>query len=988
MNKKIIASLLTLGLVISPVSGAMTESYATEQATEKSDVEKALIKIGIIKDYAKYYQTIKDSNEYRLADEKAKTQYDKAVADASAYAENTEVSLEDLDNHIKNIEDGLANLVSNAGANQKNLKINILVARKLLANNDTKKDLDEYKQVDEKIANAIEILKKDKIGNSDYDKLLKANNELAESYLKAKEKFEDKSIYQNPTDEELSKLDEELNKDGKISINFDKLLEDRQALIDNNESFKITEAYVNASPEKKEAYDKAFTDLNGISDLSESLENYNNISEKLRKLAQARYDIEGKDLGLNTIKVAPSVDDKAKEIEKEIQNLRAYINDIANVNKILNNDKFKDEDLKKAYNETFKKALDVVLGKENLKDLKEYQELSAKLKKLTEDIKGKKITADPAKPTEKTKFDKLMDDLEKALKFELGSEFKAGSEEAQKKLKDAIKVANDLVEKGSSLVTDKEAEDASKAIKEALAGFDNFTDLEKAKKALQALLDMTKAIKIDQIYDTNDQKEAKEAYQKARENAFKLANDKNASLEDMNKAYKEFLASINKLAEFLTGRLQKLVDDDINFRESEKYKAAEKNSDKEEAINNYKKLIEDAQAELKKDGPDANVLNNLYKKLSNARDEINDKMSAQARKLSDAIVESNTFLESEKYKKAAISSDKTIKDAAENYKALIEAAKVLKKAGKLDSKEAKEILDAIKDARDFIEGKISEKKYLSNKYYYILKAVKDYKNGEEYKNLPQALRDKLDKALALYETSSDENAVFSALDAVWQEKEIQAIIKKIELEKNPNTTRDKLLEDLNTLINEDKKLKEGSFKYKKAQKVLRDAYDLALKEARDFIGKNENPSEEEVRAVYKKLLDAKNALDGDKFDELIHALAAKFKTEQMKIANPADRKAIAEKINALSGENMTMDDALRVEKELNALINQKIVATTQTLVPQGQVPTTTRPVSTITNPGSIVKTGINGIGKVAVVLVAALGIFKLLSKKGDKNENN
>ena len=103
----------------------------------------------------------------------------------------------------------------------------------------------------------------------------------------------------------------------------------------------------------------------------------------------------------------------------------------------------------------------------------------------------------------------------------------------------------------------------------------------------------------------------------------------------------------------------------------------------------------------------------------------------------------------------------------------------------------------------------------------------------------------------------------------------------------------------------------------------------------------------------------------------------------MKIANPADRQAIADKINSLAGENMTMDDALRVEKELNDLINPKFAAT-QTLVPQGGVPTTTRPVSTVTNPGSIVKTGINGIAKVAVVLVAALGIFILTSKKGDK----
>lgn len=302
------------------------------------------------------------------------------------------------------------------------------------------------------------------------------------------------------------------------------------------------------------------------------------------------------------------------------------------------------------------------------------------------------------------------------------------------------------------------------------------------------------------------------------ERAAKLADDKKASLEDLDKAYKDFNESVVKLAEFLTSRLQKLVDDDKTFRDSDKYKDAEKDSKKEEAIKNYKKLVEDGEKELKKAAPDANILNVIYKKLADARAEIKGEMTSQARKLSYAIYDSYLFLETEDYKKVAVSSNENIKDAAKNYKELVEAAKALKEAGKLDSQEAKDLLDSINNAKDFMDGKISKEKYLSNKYYYILKAVREYKNKEEYNKLPQALRQKLDDALKLYETSSDEKAVFSALDAVWQEKEIQEIIKKIEWEKNPNKTRDKLLEDLNNLIAEDKKLKEGSFKYKKAQK--------------------------------------------------------------------------------------------------------------------------------------------------------------------------
>ena len=983
MNKKLIASLLTLGLVLSPVSGAMSESYATEVSSEERNKEMALEKIGIIKNYLNYYQANKDSNDYRLANDASRAKLDKAAIDAAEYSKKNEVTLAELDKHISSIENAIAELASNASDNQKSLKINIIISNKLLANNDTKKETDEYKLVSEKIANAMAVLKKDNIDKSDFKKLITANSELVDAFSKAIKKFEDKNKYDIPKDEEISKLDEELNKEVEVNVDFKKLLEDRQALIKKDGNFKLTTEYIGASQEKKDAYEKAFEELNSITDLSENLENYKMISEKVRNLVKAIQDIDGKDHNLD-----------AKEIENEIRILKSYINDKGNINKIFSNPGFKDDALKKSYNEAFTKALNVVLGKEKLKDLEEYQDLSAKLKKLTDEIKkskGETKEEEKAVPKEENKkFDKLKSSIEKGNKFFYSDAYDKADKDKRDKFLKALVEAEALKKKydeNPALVKDEEIEKATKALDDALAGFDKFSDKDKARDAIKGLLGLTKGIKIEQIYDTKDTKEAKEAYTKAREKAAKLADDKKASLEDLDKAYKDFNESVVKLAEFLTSRLQKLVDDDKTFRDSDKYKDAEKDSKKEEAIKNYKKLVEDGEKELKKAAPDANILNVLYKKLADARAEIKDEMTSQARKLSYAIYDSYLFLETEDYKKAAVSSNENIKDAAKNYKELVEAAKALKEAGKLDSQEAKDLLDSINNAKDFMDGKISKEKYLSNKYYYILKAVREYKNGEEYKKLPQALRKKLDDALKLYETSSDEKAVFSALDAVWQEKEIQEIIKKIEWEKNPNKTRDKLLEDLNNLIAEDKKLKEGSFKYKKAQKALRDAYDLALSEAKDFINKNDKPTEEQVRAVYNKLLNAKNALDGDKFDKLIHDLAARFKKDQMKIANPADRKAIADKINGLSGENMTMDDALRVEKELNDLINPKFAAT-QTLVPQSQVPTTSRPISTVTNPGSIVKTGINGIAKVAVVLVAALGIFILTSKKGDKNENN
>lgn len=209
----------------------------------------------------------------------------------------------------------------------------------------------------------------------------------------------------------------------------------------------------------------------------------------------------------------------------------------------------------------------------------------------------------------------------------------------------------DKYEKDPASVKDEEIEKATKALDDALAGFDKFSDKDKARDAIKGLLGLTKGIKIEQIYDTKDTKESKEAYTKAREKAAKLADDKKTSLEDLDKAYKDLNESVVKLAEFLTSRLQKLVDDDKTFRDSDKYKDAEKDSKKEEAIKNYKKLVEDGEKELKKAAPDANILNVIYKKLADARAEIKDEMTSQARKLSYAIYDSYLFLETEDYKR-------------------------------------------------------------------------------------------------------------------------------------------------------------------------------------------------------------------------------------------------------------------------------------------------------------------------------------------------
>lgn len=974
MNKKLIASLLTLGLVISPAARVVAdESVDIEAASLKTYEEEIYAKTALIKANVEDFEETKKSDLYRLASSEKKDNLSKVMKDASEYLSKSEISLSELDGHIKAIDEANKALAESGKANLDNFKASIIKLESLLKNHEDKKDSKEYKDISEALAKAKDNLNREKLAELNGEVLIQMTKDLTDAFDSYKKTLEDNNDY-TASEDALDKLDKEYNKTYETPADKDSkaLVADRETLIKTHKEFIDSTKYILAESSKKKAYDEAMKVLASL----EGKVEYDVLYKAVRDTAKAKSDIEGKDPDLNTVKPAPSAKEIEAKIEEVLNKLRAYIIESDKVTRNL-----KDANLKNEYLANIAKAKAYAINYLSgiKRDLKTYQDLENKLKELKAKIEGEK-------PSEKSKLDILKADLEKALKFKTTSDYIDAEIEKQAKLNKAIENAREVLKKEEDKITDEEASLASKAINEALTAFEKFSDKDKARKAIKDLLDKTAGIKIDQIY-TDNQKDARNEYKKTRENATKLLDNKEASLDDLDKAYKEFKNSFDKLAVFLTSRLQKLVDDDQNFRSSEKYKEVDKasknDSKKEKAIINYMGLVNQAKEELKKSAPDANLLNDLYRKLENARAEINGEISSEARELSDAIIDGRAYMYTQKYKNQAVSTNKTIKDAALNYKLLIETAEVYKKAGNFDSEETKDLLDAIKAARNLLDGKISEKAYLNNKYYHILKTLTKHK---DYKTINQASRERLENALKLYRESTDEDAVYKALDEVMNDSSIKEFIKKVEDEKNPNLTRDKLLEDLTTLINQDKKLKEGGFKYQKAQKALRDAYDLALKEAKDLIANKEKPTEEEVRAAYKKLLNAKNNLDGDKFSDFIQNLAKRFKQDQLKIANPEDRKAIAAKINALSQDGMTMDDALRVEKELNDLINKKVVTTTTTLAPQGN--TTTRPISTITNPGSSVRTGVTGIAKVGVVLLAALGIYKVTSKKGDKNENN
>ena len=936
MNKKLVASLLTLGLVFSPVTGAITETYATETSTDdideqklkdqtnktkeekdnKTKEEKALEKIEKIKMIASFYETNQNDNDYRLGDDELKNELEYTIEDALTYADTGIVSLEDLDSFGTMLETSLTNLSNNGKENQKNLKLNIISSRKLIANNVDKKDSEEYKVLSEKIIQAVEFLRKENLEIESFENLKKINNELVDAYLKAIEKFGDKTDYSTISEKEFEEFESELEKNQEKTSNFDKLVKERQVLLDKDEAFKITEDFVKASTEDKEAYTKAFKELKNLNDLKESDENSKLLSEKLNNVKQAKEKITGKESSPED-----SADEQKKqEIQKEKDKLKTYISDIANINKIIAKESFKNKELGEEYNKVILKAMGLAMKEDDSVGLKEYQDTVAKLKDLTDKIKTEDQKPGQITPTEPT---------EKQFKTQ-----------------------------------------------------------EEARDAINKLLDDTKGITIEDFYGA-DQKEARDAYNKARDDAYSILSNKDASLVDLNKAYNAFNKSLSGLNNFLRDRLTKLADEAKTYVESDNFKKASEENQK-----TYKDLIAKAKEELEKNPADANVLNKLYKDINAAKEAIDGKMSDQAKKIKAEIKDYDRFKELEAYKSAASSRrDSKLFAAANKYQELIKKAKELEKAGKLDSDEAKTTLELIENAKAFIEGKISEKKYQSTEYYHILKELTKQKAYTEKVN--QAARDRIDEALKMYEKGEkDEDTILSALDAALKDDSVKKFMEEINKDNDPYKNRDAILSKLRTLVEEDKEFRAGD-KYKKAPKELRADYDKAFEEAQKIIGM-ESPTEAEVKEVYDKLIAAVNKLEERYLiDRRLVVLANKFKENQLKIANPNDRKAIADKINALKNNPYTTaEEVEKVEKELDELIKsqQQVVTTTTvtptTQAPTTQVPTTTRPVSTITNPGSSAKTGINGIAKVAAVAAVAAIILIVTRKKGDKNENN
>ena len=175
MNKKLIASLLTLGLALSPVSGAVSESYATEVSSEKSQLNKEEMAY-LIKAYIEDFDHTKESSVYNFAGVDAQNNLSKAINDAKEVLGKANPSDDDVKKSLDSIEKASQELADiskkNSEAINKDIKTNFLKVDKLLKKLGDKLEKEKYNEGSALVDKAKDQLKTENLKNAKLENLL------------------------------------------------------------------------------------------------------------------------------------------------------------------------------------------------------------------------------------------------------------------------------------------------------------------------------------------------------------------------------------------------------------------------------------------------------------------------------------------------------------------------------------------------------------------------------------------------------------------------------------------------------------------------------------------------------------------------------------------------------------------------------------------------------------------------------------------------
>src|SRR5699024_4601195 len=254
MNKKLIASLLTLGLVLSPVAGAVAdEPEKVELSAEESKEVNNEDLLALINAYVEDFENTKKSEVFRLASTEKQEEIKKVMKEAADYVNKAEPSQSELETIIGKIEAANKGLAANAKANLDGFKAGIIKLEALLKNHEDKKDSEEYKKVQTTITDATLKLRDDQFSKTTGDGLVSSTKGLEEIFKTYKDSLEDTNEY-NPNEEDIKNFENSLGV----------LLDKREKLLLSHEDFIKSDKYKSAGEDKKEAYIKAYETLAGL----------------------------------------------------------------------------------------------------------------------------------------------------------------------------------------------------------------------------------------------------------------------------------------------------------------------------------------------------------------------------------------------------------------------------------------------------------------------------------------------------------------------------------------------------------------------------------------------------------------------------------------------------------------------------------------------------------------------------------------------------
>lgn len=988
-NKKLYVGTLALALsigAIAPMGNNAISSVAYATGSENTEPnsgaasENQTKKLDKLKDLTGEISSVQNSARYKIASDSERKAYNDAISAGEGANDTSEEKK--LDELIANILQAKSNLGASSFATseqRQGLSSTIAIAEKLsktIAN-----DSNVSKDDKDKLANAINSAKSDEKNLSKSgDEINTANNTLAQT---------------------INDVISDNNLDAKNSALTNEEIES----ITPADSTSYGRAYKNLFELDKEAYGyteldefKNITDSNIknnlINSLTEAKEVYENVSSTTNDLITA-YDKLNKAYN-DALTVVNSQNTKASRLIKSIKNETA--------NKPSGYDKA---------GKTAQLTYDIAKARAN-ELISKNSTNEDELEKALNNLNLAKLALAPVEtktidqnPSQKTPKENLNDLINGADDYRAKDPYRSASDAAKKAYDDAITTAKNIYNNNNS--TDAQYNAAIQTIKEAQNKLANPVNedqkiYELAKNILHGFVNNKDQVTKNSVY-TNADADKKTAYDNAIADANKLlvkiANGESVSLDQLHE-------NIIKVGNALTdlgykeelkypSTLKELIDEAPSFRQSYAYylkNNSEKDADKA-LIKTYEDLIKLVSDSLETLSKDADLSQKYVDRINEIKREIAGQSSNSAqeenKKILKELIDLATKVQAHPdYVTVSDTQSKNLNEAIiaarralSNDNASDIAAARTYLTNQLNQSEIKPIVEKIKNKNESEDLKELRK---------LIDFAGKVTNHKDYDDLDKDLKDELQKAIdnaKLAIQDKDEVKIKESkdkLNKILLDKRLESIVEDIM--KNKKSSR----QNIEDFIKGDKSLRD-SVNYKKAQKKLRDAYDKAIEEGKEIL-KKEDASEEELTAVANKIMEAIDALDGNKFAARVDQLKENYKNKGGQITDANKKAAVEAKIKALEDENATMDELIAAETELtNALKLNGTSTPIATTTTTRQVPTTTttpvtttRQVPATINPGSIVRTGIKSLVGVGVVLVVALGAYALTGKNKNKNE--